>query len=53
VRVVLDTNIIVSSYLTPHGRVARLIELWEQSAFELLVSEAILSEYVRVLRSCG
>lgn len=49
-RVVLDTNIIVSRYLTPHGQVARIINLWEQGAFELIASEHILGEYGRVLR---
>ncbi len=48
-RIVLDTNIIVSCYLTPHGRVARIVDLWEQGAFDLLTSEVILKEYVRVL----
>lgn len=48
-RVVVDTNVIVSRYLTPHGRVARIVELWEQDAFKLVVSEMILSEYDRVL----
>jgi len=49
VRVVLDTNIIVSRYLTPRGRVARIVDLWEQGALDLLTSEVILREYVRVL----
>lgn len=49
-RVVLDTNIISSRYLTPHGRVARIIDRWEQDAFELLASEVVLSEDARVLR---
>ncbi|MDQ3524263.1 MAG: putative toxin-antitoxin system toxin component, PIN family, partial [Chloroflexota bacterium] len=48
-RVVLDTNIIVSRYLTPRGRVARIVDLWEQGALDLLTSEVILREYVRVL----
>lgn len=48
-RVVLDTNIIVSRFLTPHGRVARIVDLWEQGALDLLTSEVILSEYLRVL----
>jgi putative PIN family toxin of toxin-antitoxin system len=50
VRVVLDTNVIISRFLTPHGSVARIVELWEGGAFELVVSEAILTEYSRVLR---
>lgn len=48
-RVVLDTNIVVSRFLTPHGRVARIVDLWEQGALDLLTSEVILSEYLRVL----
>lgn len=48
-RIVLDTNIVVSRFLTPHGRVARILHLWEGGAFELLVSEAILTEYGQVL----
>lgn len=48
-RVVLDTNVIISRYLTPHGRVARIVDLWEAGAFELVVSETILAEYGRVL----
>jgi putative PIN family toxin of toxin-antitoxin system len=49
-RVILDTNVIISRYLTPHGRVARIIDLWEADAFDLVVSEVILGEYSRVLR---
>ena len=49
-RVVLDTNVIISRYLTPLGRVARIIGLWEQDAFDLVVSDVILDEYARVLR---
>ena len=48
-RVVLDTNSIVSCYLTPQGRFARILDLWEQDAFDLLVSEVILTEYSQVL----
>lgn len=48
-RIVLDTNIIISRYLTPHGRVARIVDLWESNAFELIVSVAVLDEYDRVL----
>lgn len=49
-RIVLDTNVIISRYLTPQGRVARIVDLWEQGAFDLLISEVILKEYARVLR---
>lgn len=48
-RIVLDTNIIASRYVTPRGRVARIVDLREQGAFELVTSEVILGEYARVL----
>jgi uncharacterized protein len=48
-RVVLDTNILVSRFLVPGGNPGRIIRHWEAGAFELLVSEAILAECRRVL----
>lgn len=48
-RVVLDTNIVVSRYLSPLGNPARLLTLWEEGVFDLAVSEPILAEYQRVL----
>src|SRR3954451_5185906 len=49
-RVVIDTNVTTSRYLNPRGAPAELFGLWEQQVFELLVSEAILAEYERVLQ---
>lgn len=49
-RVVLDTNIVVSRYLAPHGVVADVLRLWEQGQFDLIVSPAVLDEYERMLR---
>jgi putative PIN family toxin of toxin-antitoxin system len=48
-RVVIDTNVIVSAFLSPTGPPAQLLTLLEQEAFELLVSEPILAEYQRAL----
>lgn len=48
-RVVADTNVVVSRYVAPHGIVVRILNRWQQNAFDLLVSEAILAEYQRVL----
>ena len=48
-RVVVDTNIVVSRYVAPQGVVAEVLARWEQQAFELVVSEPILSEFQRVL----
>src|SRR5688500_15395396 len=49
-RVVIDTNVIVSRYLSPHGTSAAALLLWERRAFDLLISPPILTEYDRVLR---
>jgi len=48
-KVVLDTNIVVSSYLAPTGPTARVLALWRSGAFDLLVSGPILQEYERIL----
>lgn len=49
-RVVVDTNVTASRYISPQGVPAEVFGLWEQQIFELLVSEAILAEYERVLQ---
>lgn len=48
-RVVLDTNVVASRYVSPIGPPARIFSLWETNEFELIISEAILAEYKRVL----
>ncbi|MEW5985837.1 MAG: putative toxin-antitoxin system toxin component, PIN family [Chloroflexota bacterium] len=47
-RVVLDTNVVTSAFLSRHGAPAKVFAIWEQGGFELVVSEAILAEYERV-----
>lgn len=49
VRVVVDTNVLVSRYLTPHGPPAQVFDQWERGAFEVPVSELVLAEYRRAL----
>lgn len=48
-RVVLDTNIVVSACLTPEGAPATIVELALLSAFTLCLSPDILREYKEVL----
>ena len=48
-RAILDANVLVSAVLSKTGAPARLVELWLAGAFELLVSEALLSEVERAL----
>jgi len=46
---VIDTNILVSAFLSPTGVPAQLMQRLQQNAFGLLVSEPILAEYRRAL----
>jgi putative PIN family toxin of toxin-antitoxin system len=48
-RVVFDTNVVVSRFLSPSGAPARIFEMWERQSFQALVSPAILDEYQAAL----
>jgi uncharacterized protein len=48
-RIVLDTNILVSGFLVRGGNPARIMDHWEAGTFELLMAEPILAECRRVL----
>jgi putative PIN family toxin of toxin-antitoxin system len=48
-KVVLDTNIVISRFLSPHGSPAQIMALLEQGIFELSVSADILAEYEKAL----
>ena len=48
-RVVLDTNVLVSAVISEPGSPAELLRLWEAGCFELAMSEDILSELERVI----
>jgi len=48
VPVVLDTNTVVSALLF-NGTASRLVELWQTEKVQVLVSTAIVKEYLRVL----
>ena len=47
-RAVLDTNVIVSALIL-RGPTNQLSGLWQQEKFRLIVSKAVLTEYLRVL----
>lgn len=49
-RIVLDTNVIVSAIISPYGAPRQIFEAWRQHRFDLLISEAIIAEVARVLR---
>ncbi len=48
-KVVVDTNVIVSGFLSPTSYTATIIRLCMKNAFQILVSKAILNEYEKVL----
>src|SRR5438552_1256548 len=49
-RVVLDTNILVSSLLSPGGEADRIYQAWRSGRFILVSSEEQLDEFRRVTR---
>ncbi len=46
-RLVLDTNVLVSGLLFPGGPPSRLVRAWRSGAFELVISDFILDELTR------
>lgn len=48
-RVVIDTNLIVSAFLIPNSVPAQVLALWGVSGFQLLMSRELLSEIEDVL----
>ena len=48
-RVVVDTNVLVSSALVPGGPPARLVLAWIEDRFQLITSPELLAELQRVL----
>lgn len=46
---VLDTNVLVSGLISPHGAPARILAAWREEKFELVVSDPILREAGEVL----
>jgi len=51
VRVVLDANVLVSALLSRTGRPAALVRRWLDGEFDLVLSERLLDETERTLRS--
>lgn len=50
IRVVLDTNIIVSATILRKGHSAQVLDLWREEKIELAVSLPILEEMKKVLK---
>jgi uncharacterized protein len=44
-RLILDTNILISGLLSPRGAPAKLIDAWEQKTFTLVACDALIEEF--------
>jgi uncharacterized protein len=47
-RVILDTNVLLSGLLTPLGAPATLVDAWERGAFTPVTSEMLIREFRKV-----
>jgi putative PIN family toxin of toxin-antitoxin system len=43
-RVILDTNILLSALLVSHGAPAKLLDAWERKVFTLVACDALIAE---------
>ena len=48
-RVVIDTNVVVSAFISPASPAARIFETYQQGTFALVVSAELLQEYEEAL----
>ena len=49
-KVVLDTNVLASGFLSPRGNAARILRLIIQGDVSIVLNESILAEYYEVLK---
>lgn len=47
-RIILDTNVLLSALLSPLGAPAKLLDAWERKAFTLVVSDVLIAEFSEV-----
>ena len=47
-RVILDTNILLSGLLSPLGAPAKLLDAWERKTFTLVACDALITEFREV-----
>jgi hypothetical protein len=50
IKAVLDTNVLISGFISPHGTPAKIITEWRKKRFELVLSPAIIKEVSDVLQ---
>ncbi|WP_338834082.1 hypothetical protein MHLNE_04500 [Moorella humiferrea] len=47
-KVVLDTNVVISGLLAPVGPPGKIVDLWADGKIEVVVSPAVITEYMGV-----
>ncbi|MBU4313528.1 MAG: putative toxin-antitoxin system toxin component, PIN family, partial [Actinobacteria bacterium] len=52
-KVVIDTNIFISSFFNKKGNPRKIINLWKEEKIQLCISSEILEEYLEVLSRLG
>jgi len=50
VKIVIDTNVLISGMLNPSGPPGKIVDLLRSDALQVVVDDRILSEYTDVLR---
>lgn len=48
-KVVLDTNVVISGLLVPGGPPGKIIDLWTENRITVVLSQALIEEYLDVL----
>ncbi|SHJ02625.1 putative toxin-antitoxin system toxin component, PIN family [Desulfofundulus thermosubterraneus] len=48
-RVVLDTNVIISGILIPNGPPGMIVDFWAKGKLTVVISQSLLEEYLEVL----
>lgn len=48
-RVVLDTNVVISGILIPNGPPGMIVDFWAKGKLTVVISQSLLEEYLEVL----
>lgn len=52
-KIVIDTNVFISSFLSSRGSPRKIVDLWKKGEVVLCLSAGILGEYIEVLSRLG
>ena len=52
-KVVIDTNVFISSFLNQKGNPKQIIDLWKKEEITICINKEILQEYMEVLARLG